>query len=183
MWRGATKEGAELLAQYSKTSDSGPSKVETYIAKNKRVTFNQIGLPQLQHQCQTMCIQADQLHCLISTGSKQLNHVQWSAVLLRTLFNIEAATCGNPISWKLPFVFAVHIICKTDRSTKDTFQGTEICDNWETFVFENLKLENLTEWEACPRPFVSLQNGVWSCVTKGKGFLLCWEKWGYPSLG
>jgi len=30
-------------------------------------------LPQLQHQCQTMCIQADQLHCLISTGSKQLS--------------------------------------------------------------------------------------------------------------
>ena len=30
--------------------------------KSKRVTFNQIGLPQLQHQCQTMCIQADQLH-------------------------------------------------------------------------------------------------------------------------
>ena len=66
----------------------------TVHCKNKRVTFNQIGLAQLQHQCQTMCIQADQLHCLISIGSKQLNHVQWSAglVLLRTLFNIETAT-------------------------------------------------------------------------------------------
>ena len=70
------------------------SRLLNYTAKNKWVTFNQIGLPQLQHQCQTMCIQADQLHCLISIGSKQLNHVQWSAglVLLRTLFNIETAT-------------------------------------------------------------------------------------------
>ena len=80
--------------------------------KNKRVTFNQIGLPQLQHQCQTMCIQADQLHCLIGTGSNQLTESRTVVssvidLLLRTLFNIEAATVVTLSVESYPFVFTV----------------------------------------------------------------------------
>jgi len=57
-----------------------------------------------------MCIQADQLHGLISTGSKQLSGVTYSGqqcLLLCTLFNIEAATVVTLSVESYPFVFAV----------------------------------------------------------------------------
>ena len=38
--------------------------VYVYHCKNKRVALTQVGLSQLQVHYQTMCIQADQLHCL-----------------------------------------------------------------------------------------------------------------------
>jgi len=63
-----------------------------------------------------MCIQADQLHCLIGTGSNQLTESRTVVssvidLLLRTLFNIEAATVVTLSVESYPFVFTVLLPC------------------------------------------------------------------------